>query len=382
VKNVKPVDFVRGRTFGDKIVHRDFHDYKGYLYVVCDEGPASLQILDLQYLPDSVSLVYDDGILFNRSHNIFIDSSQARLYVFSARGDSSGFHAMSVFDIQNPLNPKWIFNWDGAGHVHDGFVRNDTAYLNCGYDGLFILDLADINNVKTIATLDFYPDQGYNHSGWLNAKGDVYVFADETHGMQIKVADVSSAVNIGIESLFGSGVDTNSIPHNIIIKDNLAYVSYYHDGLYIFDISNPKQAKTVGYYDTYLLPDHDRYRGAWGVYPLLPSGHILISDMQSGLFVFQFDNPVGIETISVNRQMKIFPNPAEDNINFEIPADLQRNPLLIRIFDLQGMEINGYKSVVSDNTCSIQIPLSLPGGLYIVHAGNDKGFFIGRFLKL
>ena len=47
----------------------------------------------------------------------------------------------------------------------------------------------------------------------------------------------------------------------------------------------PIESNFAGSFDTYLPEDRDSYRGAWGVYPLLPSGNILVSDMQSGLFV-------------------------------------------------------------------------------------------------
>ena len=43
----------------------------------------------------------------------------------------------------------------------------------------------------------------------------------------------------------------------------------------------------MGYYDTFEPNHHDSYMGAWGVYPFLPSGNILLSDMQTGLYVFE-----------------------------------------------------------------------------------------------
>ena len=81
------VDFVQGRDTGRRIVHRDFHDYQGYLYIVTDEGNGSLQIVDLSYLPDSVSLVHDQDTAIKLSHNIFIDSARGKLY--SCGGGSS-----------------------------------------------------------------------------------------------------------------------------------------------------------------------------------------------------------------------------------------------------------------------------------------------------
>ena len=41
--------FVEGKATGGAIIHRDFHDYNGYLYAVADEGPSSLQIIKMAY---------------------------------------------------------------------------------------------------------------------------------------------------------------------------------------------------------------------------------------------------------------------------------------------------------------------------------------------
>ena len=117
------------------------------------------------------------------------------------------------------------------------------------------------------------------------------MFADENHGYDIKVVDASDVSNLSITSLINSNVDINSIAHNVMIKDEFLYLSYYHDGLQIFDISDPSNPIKAGYYDTYLNNDHNGYAGAWGVYCYLPSGNILISDVQTGLYVLQFDLP-------------------------------------------------------------------------------------------
>ena len=135
---LEEIDFVAGKYAGNQAIHRDFHDYNGYLYSVCDENASSLQIMDLSYLPDSVHLVYDSDSLIVRAHNIFIDTANAKLYGCAVT-TSSGFHALSVYDLNNPVSPKLIYNYDEVGHVHDAYVYNDTAFLNCGYDGLRVI---------------------------------------------------------------------------------------------------------------------------------------------------------------------------------------------------------------------------------------------------
>ena len=40
-----------------------------------------------------------------------------------------GFHAMNVYDLDNPTNLQLIYSYDEVSHVHDAYVYNDTAFL-------------------------------------------------------------------------------------------------------------------------------------------------------------------------------------------------------------------------------------------------------------
>ena len=153
---------------------------------MCDEGNTStLQIIDISNLPNSVSIVYDSNILFTKSHNIFIDTATAKLYVCAVKhtNPNNFSSAMEVYSLSNPLNPTLLYTYMDVGHVHDAYVRNDTAYLNCGGDGFRIVDFHYLDlpggiAPTELASLTSYPDAGYNHSGWLNDDGTVYVMLD------------------------------------------------------------------------------------------------------------------------------------------------------------------------------------------------------------
>tara|TARA_B100001059_G_scaffold234091_1_gene275702 strand:- start:2532 stop:3125 length:594 start_codon:yes stop_codon:yes gene_type:complete len=142
---------------------------------------------------------------------------------------------------------------------------------------------------------------------------------DENHGYDVKILDVSDLNNINILSIFNSGIDPNSMAHNGIIKDNIAYIPYYHDGLRVFDISNPTNPIQIWEYDTYLPNDHISYKGAWGVYPYLPSGNIIVSDMQSGLYILNLSNSTNI--LEEDNNMLIYPNPTKDYFIIKSNAD-------------------------------------------------------------
>ncbi|MEZ4985084.1 MAG: T9SS type A sorting domain-containing protein [Saprospiraceae bacterium] len=72
------------------------------------------------------------------------------------------------------------------------------------------------------------------------------------------------------------------------MKGNLCFLSYYHDGVVVYDISNPTDVTLHAYYDTETTnTNYSGYQGAWGVYPFLPSGKIIASDVLNGLFVLE-----------------------------------------------------------------------------------------------
>ena len=135
-QNCNEVAFVPGAYTGAGVIHRDYHDYNGYLYAVCDEGSSStLQIIDISNLPNSVTTVYDSDSLFQKAHNIFIDTATAKLYACAVKHvNPTSYTAMDVFSLSNPTLPNLLYTYDEVGHVHDAYVRNDTAYLNCGND--------------------------------------------------------------------------------------------------------------------------------------------------------------------------------------------------------------------------------------------------------
>ena len=341
--NSTEVAFVAGAYTGGGVIHRDYHDFDGYLYVVCDEGSSStLQIIDVSTLPDSVTTVYDSNNLFTKSHNIYIDTATAKLYACASNT------AMDVYDLHTPTNPTLIYSYTGAvGHVHDAFVRNDTAFLNCGNEGLRVFDFSMVNTMGDqpvqLATFTSYPDAGYNHSGWLNDDGTVYIMQDENHGYDVKILDVADLTNISVLATFNSGVDPQSMAHNGIIKGNLAYIPYYHDGLRVFDISDPSNPVQTWEYDTYAPNSHASFKGAWGIYPYLPSGNIIVSDMQTGLYIFDCSSSTSIieNTLSNN----IFPNPAKTQFIIS-----NSNAESITLYNTLGMKVYEQKLTKNQNT--------------------------------
>lgn len=367
------VVFLDAALTGPQVVHRDYHDYDDYLYIVCDEGASTLQVADLRFLPDSAPIVYDSDALFPRAHNIFIDTASARMYV------CGGTVQFAVYSLADPENPTLLVNcpsevpfWNSIGYVHDVFVRGDTAYLNAEWRGVFVVDFSDLNDITMLGSLGTYTQQGYNHSGWLMDDQSYYAFADETHGTDVKIVDVSDLTDMEITDTIGSNIAEHSIPHNLIYHDSYLYISHYFDGLYMYDCSNPASPQLAGYYDTSTEPQlNNVYRGCWGVYPFLPSGNILASDMQSGLWIFS--SPllsIGGEENGVER-FDVYPNPTTDHVL--LPKNLQGLPY--QVVNTMGQEV---ASGIAESRIDLS---SLQRGIYFVRILGEQTTYATSVVK-
>lgn len=359
------IDFVRGDFSSSFVIHRDFAIYKNYVYSVCDEGESSLQIIDISYLPDSVHLVTSYPNDFARVHNIFIDTSNALLYscTIAKKVGSSVLlpTSMEVHSLANPLAPQLVFSGPSdINEVHDAFVKDNIAILNCGVDGLRVYDFTNPSAPTFLQNLPFYQDQGYNHQGWLSPDGKTYVFGDETSGKRLKKCSVENN-EVQITALFGTNYLNESVPHNIYLTNEFAYVAYYNEGLRIYDIRG-NGAIEVAHYDTYPKEEEIfKMKGAWGVHKLPLSSRILVSDRVFGAFLIDFNEEVFLS--SSDKPLLIFPNPSEtgNTITIKLSEDAIK-AFTLNIYDASGRIVLS-EDVVGQNYVEIRNTL-LSGGTY------------------
>lgn len=370
---LEEVAFVAG-AFQGEVIHRDFDDYNGYLYAVCDQGASTLQIIDLSQLPDTAVVVYDSDEWVIRAHNVFIDTATSKLYLAGA-----DVAPLRILSVENPTEPQFLADFNSVGYVHDLYARNDSVYLNCAGEGLRVVDFSNPASPIELGSLTTYPDQGYNHSGWLSEDGDTYVFADETVGMRMKVCDASDLSDIQVLGLFNSEVSPNSIPHNQQLIGDLVYVSHYSDGLQIFDISDRENPEKVAYYDTFPNDNDYVFNGAWGVYAFLPSGRILVSDRSSGLFLFRVDLNTGIADNNPKEQLQVFPNPTSGTVMLRSSIDQPHSVVVYNFSGQQVMEV----PVTSNAQSGFSVDCSdLPAGMYILELVGREAVERGNLIKL
>lgn len=268
---------------GTESIWRDPCVYGDFAYVTT-EAHDGLLIIDLSPLPSSTALptTFYTGLpgseLFS-AHTCFVDEN-GFAYVFGSNRGNGGALILDVqSDPMNPVEVGFFDNW----YVHDGFVRNDTMYLAHIADGFFsLVDVSDKANPVLIG-IESTPND-FTHNIWPSDNGQFVFTTDEVSGSFIAAYDISDPFNITevdrIQNSPGQGV----IAHNTHVINNHLVTSYYSDGIVIHDITYPYNIIKVGEYDTY--PSQTTgFDGCWGVYPFLPSGTILASDITQGLFI-------------------------------------------------------------------------------------------------
>jgi choice-of-anchor B domain-containing protein len=382
-------DFVPGHR--TNCIWREIKTYGNYAYLVSDDAsPNSFQIVDMQYLPDSVHVVHDSNTIFERSHTIFVDGN--KLYCGTVKGGVfSSTAAMAVFDLTDPAQPTLLrkLNTDfpnllPSNQVHDMFVRNDTVYASCGFDGLFIFKHnTAANNFTLHGSITSYPSSGYNHSSALTDDGATLVFMDEVpNGLPVKVYDVSDFSNMTFRSTFQSNVGPT--PHNPFMVGKTCYIAYYQDGLQVYDVSNTAQPVRLGYFDTHNQTPwggpypSPAYQGAWGAYPYLPSGNVLVSDMQNGLFVLDVSSiTTGFDAaVPAGQSLSISPNPVA--AGQEVLIKTSGLASLVEISDTRGRVLTS-----SNAPMETEVRLSTSGlesGLYLVRLTSADGVSVHRLV--
>ncbi len=317
---------------GNTTFWRDFKDYGDYIYAVCDQGSEGLEIIskdDYTWTQNT-----DD---FTRAHNIFVDQANARLYVvgFAQQGASK---AMIIYDLSStPEDPQLMAtinfnNFDDNNplsnwYVHDVYVRDNIAYCSHGEIGTY--GIWDFTNATSPILLGTSLSDGlgnYNHSSWVTPDLQYAYIAEELPQKEMTILDISDVSDIQYIGQFSdpllSGAPTPPRAHNPFIRADLLYISYYHDGIKVYDITDPTQPVIEGYFDTSVgHTSYAGYRGAWGIYPYLSNGCIGVSDIQEGLLLFEHK----VETTStISNSDLLFDDPATGLIFRKSPEEYAR----------------------------------------------------------
>jgi choice-of-anchor B domain-containing protein len=264
---------------------RDLKTWGDYLYCI-NETNGGLQIVNLVEVINGNSnptYIENTSLGFTTAHNIFIDENGV-LYVFGSNYSNGG---CEMYDLTvNPENPTFLGVFDDY-YFHDGMVRGDTLWGGAIYNGVFsVIDVSDKSNPEIIGS--HATPNTFSHNCWISDDGDYLFTTDEVSGAYVAAYDVSDLDDIQeVDRIQAWSGYADVIPHNTHVDGDFIITSYYTDGVSIVDISNPSNLIEVGYYDTSDDFSGNGFNGAWGAYPWLPSGNILVTDIENGLYIIE-----------------------------------------------------------------------------------------------
>lgn len=174
--------------------------------------------------------------------NDIMTTADGKILVISREGASNRKNGIAFYDTSDPAHPKLISEYTATvtGGVHSAFVDGHYVYLTDDATGsLRVIDFRDAKNPKEVARW-----QTENPLATLIRKKE----GDTTGGRYL---------------------------HDVYVKDGLAYLAYWHDGLVILDVGaglkggSPEKPQLVSqlrfnhyelYGDGWLAGTHSVYR--------------------------------------------------------------------------------------------------------------------------
>merc|ERR1712038_71410 len=163
-----------------------------------------------------------------------------------------------------------------------------------GEDTITVVDVTNKSSPTQLAK-ESYTGYHYTHQGWLTEDHAHFIFNDELDELRgtvsktaTHVMDVSDLTNINYVGKFNGR--TSAIDHNNYVIGDYVYQANYRAGLNVLKITDVANAQfqEVGYFDIYPNSDSSQFNGAWSNYPYFPSGTIVVSGIEQGLFVLKF----------------------------------------------------------------------------------------------
>ena len=309
------------------------------MFIVSEAEGHGMQVFDLKQLrglDNKKNFTADYTYTgYGQAHNIAINTETGYAYTAgSGVADNGrpgfGIHALNIAD---PLSPVLELQLPDFGYTHDAQIINykgpdsdyfdKEIYVGSNETKVVFVDVTDKTNPQLIS--EFFYDDEYTHQAWLTEDHSYALLGDEldeldksTQPWSLKTNVQTRTIVIDIRDLdnptlhFNYLSDTEAIDHNGYILGSNYYLASYTSGMRVIDIINidQKSFSEVGFFDTH-ADDHDHnlikktsnvwsdpgdhdgkkgqeieaFNGAWNVYPFFKSENIIISDINSGLFI-------------------------------------------------------------------------------------------------
>ncbi len=201
-----------------------------------------------------------------------------------------------IFDVSNPWAPRHVRNFQSntGDAVHEVTVQWGRLYT-AGIWGTSSAEIWDVSQIGQapptyLGRINGAALGAMAHTTWPSYDGQFMAVAREAAGGDLSIWNISNPAAPTLAWRLGRPIIEAGSVHQVMIRGNLMFVSWYQAGLFVYDITDPYNPVEVGSYDTYPGPGCGGcYAGAWGIFGSDYDWRIAGFDMQSGLFFFYLD---------------------------------------------------------------------------------------------
>jgi hypothetical protein len=275
-------------------------------------------VWDVTGLPDS-SRVKEVARLYDKEHPGGFHESQAYKHsngealLFTQAADMFA----NVFDIDRVAAGGDPMAWrvaripvpEQAGQqsrsgYHDFYIQYDAAnkrdvFYGAGAGGYHIYDITDLKSPKLLTSVTGMAGVARGHTFVVDPTGRYGVLETEYQYAPLRIVDLKPGLD-GTSKAISRPVgawnsDWKDLAHNFVIRWPYVFTSAYEDGLQVFNMMDPTNPYTVGYYYTCECPHGGTYGdgsvmyGAWGAEVRNADGLIVISDQNTGFWALKME---------------------------------------------------------------------------------------------
>jgi hypothetical protein len=285
------------------------------------DGDLGMSVFDVTGLPDTTKVKEVARVRTPDTrggfHEIFAyKHSGGQALVFTTGGNPGA----RIYDIGKTVAGDPQFGMIGRvpngtdparGGYHDFYVGFDPAsqqdrFYGAGTGGYHVYDVTNLAEPKLLTSITGFAGLTSGHTFTPTPDGRYAVTELEYQYAPLRIFDLKPGLDGEVKAItrpIGAWMTNwKNLPHNHEVRWPYVFVSDYEDGLSVFNMMDPTNPYTVGYYDTYDGPHQARTEfinhpsgvggtnnGAFGVDVRNADGLIVISDMTTGFWAFKMD---------------------------------------------------------------------------------------------
>ncbi|WP_317135771.1 LVIVD repeat-containing protein [Methanochimaera problematica] len=212
----------------------------GYLYVA--QG-GEVRVYDVTNPATVKDLTWKDYI-----SKIYVGENVKSMYMeypYLHIGYTTGYIIVDIRDPNNPVKISSLKSPHPPGtEIRDVEVYGNTAYLSVYNIGIQIVDISDVSNPKfgNVVKLN-----GYNRP-WRISIADGYLYVARATDKTLDIFNLSDPKSPRIVGSYTASTSALDSFSGVAVKGNYAYVTEYHNGVRVIDISDkshPVEVKNI-----------------------------------------------------------------------------------------------------------------------------------------